>query len=85
MKFLFPRAAVRQRQYLLVYGDTRVMVFNAIFNNISVISWRSFLMVGKTGGPGKNHRTAPSHLQTLSHNVVSSTYRLMDIRCYSTL
>ena len=28
-----------------------LMVFNATFNNISVISWRSVLMVEETGGP----------------------------------
>ena len=27
------------------------MVFNATFNNISVISWRSALLVEETGGP----------------------------------
>jgi hypothetical protein len=32
-----------------------LMVFNATFNNISVISWRSVLMVEETGGPGENH------------------------------
>jgi len=31
------------------------MVINATFNNISVISWRSVLLVGETGGPGENH------------------------------
>jgi hypothetical protein len=30
------------------------MIFNAIFNNISVISWRSVLMVEKTGVLGIN-------------------------------
>ena len=29
-------------------GRDRVMVFNATFNNISVISWRSVLLVKKT-------------------------------------
>jgi len=43
------------------------MVFNATFNNISVISWRSVLLMEETGVPGK------SHWQILSHNVVSST------------
>ena len=38
-----------------------VMVFNATFNNISVISWRSVLLVGETGVPGENHRSAASH------------------------
>ena len=28
-----------------------IMVFNATFNNISVISWRSVLFVGETGVP----------------------------------
>ena len=50
------------------------MVFNAPFNNIAVISWRSTLLVEETGVPGENHRPATSHWQTLSHNVVSSTY-----------
>jgi len=31
----------------------RLMVFNATFNNISVISWRSALLVGETGVLGK--------------------------------
>jgi len=30
-------------------------VFNATFNNISVISWLSVLMVEETRGPGENH------------------------------
>jgi hypothetical protein len=45
------------------------MVFNATFNIISVISWRSVLLVEETGGPGENHRPVASHRQTLSHNV----------------
>jgi len=43
------------------------MVLNATFNNISVISWRSVLLVVETG---ENHWPATSHWQTLSHNVV---------------
>jgi len=31
------------------------MVFNATFNNISVISWQSDLLMEKTGVPGENH------------------------------
>jgi hypothetical protein len=50
-----------------------VMVFNATFNNISVILWRSVLLVEETGVPGENHCLAPR--QTLSDNVVSSTPR----------
>ena len=32
------------------------MVFNATFNNISVISWQSILFVEEIGVPGENHR-----------------------------
>ena len=38
-----------------------LMVFNATFNNISVISWRSIVLVEETGGPGENHRPITSH------------------------
>jgi hypothetical protein len=47
-----------------------LMVFNATFNNISVILWRSVLLVKDIRGPGENHRPVTSHWQTLSHNVV---------------
>ena len=47
----------------MVYNQHSVgrMVFNATFNNISVISWRSVLVVEETGVPGENHRPAASH------------------------
>ena len=51
------------------------MVFNATFNNITVISWRSVLLVEKIGLPGENHRPVAIHRQILSQNV-SSTPRL---------
>jgi hypothetical protein len=53
---------------------------SATFNNISVISWRSILLVEGTGAPGENQHPAASHWLTLSHNVVSSTPRLSGIR-----
>jgi hypothetical protein len=37
------------------------MVFNTTFNTISVISWRSVLLVEETGVPGQNTRPAASH------------------------
>ena len=46
------------------------MVFNATFNNISIVSWRSVLLVEETGVPGENHRPIASHWQTLPHNYV---------------
>ena len=48
--------------------------FNTAFNNISVISWWSVLLVEETGVPVQNHRPVACHSQTLSHNVVSSTH-----------
>ena len=54
------------------------MVFNATFNNISAISWRSVLLVEETGVPGENHQPVTSHWQTLSHNVVHDLIHNMD-------
>jgi len=44
-----------------VWKWVRVMVFNATFNNISVISWQSVLLVEETRVPGENHQSASSH------------------------
>ena len=49
------------------------MVLNATFNNIPVISRQSVLLVEETWVSGENHRPVASHLQALSHNIVSST------------
>ena len=38
-----------------------LLVLNDKFNNISVISWRSVLLVEETGVTGKNHRLVASH------------------------
>jgi hypothetical protein len=39
-----------------VIALVRIMVFNATFSNISVISWLSVLLVEETGVPRENHR-----------------------------
>jgi len=52
-----------------------IIVSNATFNIISVISWRSVSLVEETGAPRENHRPVASYWQTLSHNVGSSTHR----------
>ena len=57
------------------------MVFNATFNNISVISWRSVLLVKETGVIGEYNRPVASHWQTLSHNVVDLA--LIEIRTHN--
>jgi hypothetical protein len=43
----------------------RVMVFNATFNNISVMSSWSVLLVEETGIPRENHSHAANHIRTL--------------------
>ena len=42
-------------------SEVRVMVFNATFNNISVILWQSILLVEETEIPGENFLPAASH------------------------
>jgi len=59
------------------------MVFNASFDNISVISWRSVLLMEETGVLGENHRPVENHGQTLSFNVVSSTPPMNGFRTHN--
>ena len=46
------------------------MVFNATFNNISDISWRSVLLVEETGVTGENHRPVTSHMMSYLEHLV---------------
>jgi hypothetical protein len=46
------------------------MVFNATYNNISVIWWRLVLLFEETG---ENDWPAANHWQTWSHNAVPNT------------
>ena len=57
--------------------SNRVRGYGVCFNNISVILWRSVLLVEETLVPRENHRSAACHWQKLSHNVVSSTHLAM--------
>ena len=61
----------------------RAIVFNDTFNNMSVISRRSILLVEETGVPGDNRRSAASYWQTWSYDVVSSIPRLSGIRTHN--
>jgi hypothetical protein len=52
--------------YAIVPITTEVVISNldqgdVYFNNISVISWRSVLLMEETGGPRENHRPVASH------------------------
>ena len=58
----------------LYYYWARILMFNTTFNSISVISWRSVVLVEETEVPIENHWPVASHSQIWSHNVVSSIY-----------
>jgi len=46
---------------LMAYSRFRFIVFNATFNNIPVILWRSVLLVEETGVPEEYHQPVASH------------------------
>jgi hypothetical protein len=46
---------------IIMFAGVKVVVFKATFNNISLISWQSVLLIEDTGVPGENHRPATSH------------------------
>ena len=67
-------------QYI-IYSVNINATFN--FSNISVILWQSVFLMEETGVPGENHQPAASHWQTLSHNVVSSTFWLSGVQTHN--
>ena len=50
------------------------MVFNATFNNISVISWRSVLLVEEIGVPGESYRLR--NIKDLLSQIVNNNVQL---------
>jgi len=70
-RFTFTNYIIEMCTIVIIYYDLLVyyqrlvwfgfMVFNATFNNISVISWQWVLLVEETGGPGEDQRPAASH------------------------
>jgi hypothetical protein len=60
------------RSFVDKISEVRVMVLNATFNNISVISWRSVLLVEDLEKTSDLPQV-PETWTTLLHNVVSST------------
>jgi hypothetical protein len=58
-----------------------VMVFNATFNSVSAMSWRSVLLVEEAEVPGENHRLAGGHWQTLSNIVELRSLALIGTDC----
>jgi hypothetical protein len=53
------------------------MVFNATFNNISVISLRSVLLVEETGGPGEDYQITEILLK-VALNTIKQTNILIE-------
>ena len=58
--FVFKMFLTVQHIQRKVHHD-KDMIFNATFNNISVISWWSVLLVEQTGVPEENQRSVGCH------------------------
>ena len=59
----------------MVFTDAK----NTTYNNTSVISWWSVLLMEKTEVPGENYRYPTCHCKPLSHKGPSSTSRCVRI------
>ena len=58
LPFFVPDIIYKFQMFCLVGEGGGAMVFNTTFSNISVISWRSVVLVEEIGVPGENHRLA---------------------------
>ena len=65
--------AISSKNSLLRSRVVKVVVFNATFTKMSVISWRSRLLVEETGSPEKTTGMSQVTKQSSSHKIVSST------------
>jgi hypothetical protein len=62
--------------------SVRVMVFNATFNNISVILWQSVLLVEETGVPGESHQPATSTCDRKPNTTVVGSCPYIHLTCF---
>jgi hypothetical protein len=67
--FLFSNKSIHGITRMVIVNSFRCMVFNATFNNISVILCRSVLLVEETGIPGESTNLSQVTDKILSHNV----------------
>ena len=58
------------------------MEFNATFNNISAISWRSVLLVEETAVPEENNRSAASHIMLYLVHLAMDWIRTQNFNFY---
>jgi hypothetical protein len=75
MKYLWPSTINKQNIFFKFYYLT--LIGHEIAENLS---WWSVLLVEEKQVPGENHQPAASRWQTLSHNIVSSTPGLSEVR-----
>jgi hypothetical protein len=81
--YLFNQCISPLTLWVLIRNNNWSSWFNATLSNILVWSWRSVVLVKETKVHKENHRPAASHLQALSHNVVSCTSGLSGIRTHN--
>jgi hypothetical protein len=77
-----PSYIITRRSLSSFLFRVRVMVFNATFNNNSVISWQ-FYYWRKLGNLEKTTDLSQVTEFFLSHNVVSSTHRLSEFQTHN--
>ena len=61
--FCWTWVGIKLTTHVMIDWFGLVLVFNATFNNISVISWLSVLLVKETWVPKENHQSVASHWQ----------------------
>jgi hypothetical protein len=59
------------------YIWVRIIVINSPFDNISVISWRSVVLVDETGVPGEKYQLVASNWQMTNHIMLYQVHLIM--------